>query len=257
MKLFDSHCHLQEPELFDVLPQVMRDAGEAGVARMVCCGTRESDWQRTVEAGCGREGVVLMLGLHPWYVAHRGESWLARLERLLGEGARGVGEIGLDHALREVPRGEQLDVFVAQVRLAARLGVPVAVHCRKAWGALMEVLRREGGVGAGGVMHSYSGPPEFVAELEEMGFYLSFSGSITRDLNKRGPRSLAAVSQSRLLVETDAPAIVPAGVQAPVNTPATLPRVVQAVARLRGLSPERAAELTFENAARLFRPLLG
>jgi TatD DNase family protein len=219
---------------------------------MMCCATEERDWERTVQVSSLHEGVRYALGVHPWFAAGCSDGWVERLESLVRAGGCGAGEIGLDHAIENVDHELQERVFVEQLRLARRLGVAVSVHCRKAWGRMMELLRSEAGGLPPGVMHSYSGPPEFVAELERLGFYLSFSGSITRDFNRRGPRALAAVSNERLLIETDSPAIVPAGAPGEVNVPANLLLTLRAVARIRGLPPEELAELTWQNAVRLF-----
>ena len=252
MKLFDAHCHLQEPELTGDLAGAMARARDQGVAGMMCCGTREEDWERAIGVAAEYPGVMISLGLHPWYVSGRTEGWLARLESLVAAGGRAMGEIGLDHAMENAPKQDQADVFLSQLRLARRLRVPVSVHCRDAFGALLEILRAESGAPNGGVLHSYSGPTELVHELESMGFCLSFSGSITRSGNRRGQRNLAAVSAGRLLIETDCPAMLPEGAEGKVNEPANLRLVLAAVARLRGTTEETMAELTYGNALRLF-----
>ncbi len=253
MQLFDSHCHLQDERLLPRLPQVLERAGTAGVCHMLCCGTQEGDWAAVRKLAAAHPEIIPCFGLHPWYLEGRGAKWLDVLEKYLGEAPSGVGEIGLDHALAERRDAEQDEVFLAQLRLARKLGRPVSVHCRKAWGRLLELLKAEDGLVVGGIIHSYSGPPELVDELQALGFYLSFSGTITRSGNKRGHRAVMAVSQERLLIETDSPDLAPVGAASAVNEPANLVLVAEAVARLRNISVAKLAEQTYANACRLLK----
>lgn len=259
MKLFDTHCHLQDERLGADLAGVLTRAAAAGVGRVLCCGTSEADWQRVVELGVGLAGVGMAFGLHPWYVGSRTEGWLARLGSLL-EAYPGapVGEIGLDRALERFDAADQERVFRAQLDLADELGRAVSVHCRRAWDVLVGVLRERGGMRGGFAIHSYSGSAELVPVLAGYGAYFSFSGSLTYSGRKKGHQAACAVPLDRLLIETDAPDLAPyvAGVSgrggARVNEPANLVRVLGKLAELRGESETALAAQLWENSERLF-----
>jgi TatD DNase family protein len=232
---------------------VLQRAREKGVTAMMCCGCRESDWERVLGLS-GKEGVGVSFGLHPWYVGERGARWYERLRELLVSVPHaGVGEIGLDTRIENADPIAQEEVFIGQLRLARGLMRPVSIHCRGAFGRMIELLEKEGGMKGGGLVHSYSGPRELVPVFEKLGFSLSFSGSITHPKNKRGRAAVGAVSPGRLLIETDSPDMPPEGV-APgaANEPANLPLVLKTVATLIGSSEEKTAMITRENAARLF-----
>ncbi len=252
-RLFDAHCHLQDERLVADLPQVLERARAAGVGRLLCCGTREADWEAVRQLAKAHPDAILpSFGIHPWVLEGRSGQWAEVLASMLTSvPSAGVGEIGLDHAMTERRDTEQEEVFLAQLRLARKLKRPVSVHCRKAWGRLLELVKAEGGLAAGGILHSYSGPPDLVGELEALGFYLSFSGSVTRSGNQRGQRAAAAVSAERLLIETDSPDLAPVGAAGECNEPANLALVAEAVARLRNVSAETLAERTWANACRL------
>lgn len=256
MQLFDAHCHLQDECLAIRLPQVLEKARIAGVCRLLCCGIHEKDWEAVRLLAEHHPEIVPCFGVHPWYLGGQSAHWLESLEKFLLGTPSGVGEIGLDHALPERNDAEQEEVFLAQLRLARKLRRPVSIHCRRAWGRLLELLKVEGGLVAGGILHSYSGPPDLVGELESLGFYLSFSGVITRSGNRRGHRSVAVVSAERLLIETDSPDLVPVGMASDINEPENLVRVAEAVARLRCVSLEALAEQTYANACRLAHPFV-
>ena len=253
MSLFDSHCHVQDERVFARVDEIIARARSAGVTRMLCCGTQESDWGAVSVLAGNYPEIIPAFGLHPWFIAGRSGEWLARLEALLAAfPSAAVAEVGFDHALEEKNHEEQAGVFLAQLKLARKYRRPLSIHCRKAWGDLLQILKQQCGLPDGGVIHSYSGAPELIAELEGLGASFSFSGSVTYDRNLRGRASAVAVSEHRLLIETDAPDIAPLGVGQGANEPANLVMIARTIAELRGKTQEEIGEITYGNAARIF-----
>ena len=253
--LYDVHCHLQDRRIVGDLPGVLERAAAAGVQRLMCCGIDPGDWP-TVMALAERYPMVRpSLGLHPWYLENRTPDWRERLEALVSRHRCGIGEIGLDHHLPPETRPLQVAVFRDQVRLANRYGRPVSIHCRRAWRPLLEVLKEEGGLAAGGVLHAFGGAPDMVPPLERRGLLISFAGGITRPTARRPAAACRAVSTEHLLVETDSPDILPTGCPGPHNEPACIVEVLRAVALARGMRRRAVAELTWDNAQRLFGAL--
>lgn len=262
MSLFDAHCHLQDDRLFPHLDDAMTRASTAGVTGLMCCGCCEEDWLLLPGIAHRFPQVRLSFGLHPWYVGERSTDWLDALKRNLTTSPSAVGEIGLDHALDKATFADQESVFLAQLHLANELGRPVTIHCRRAWGRLMELLDAKGWPACGFVIHSYSGSSDLVEPLARRGAYFSFSGSIISDRNVHGRAALESVPLDRLLIETDAPDLfpnqnpsIPSTISTegkPVNEPANLLAVAKTVAKLRGLSLEEVAIITCQNASSLF-----
>lgn len=263
MRLFDAHCHLQDKRLLPLLDTVMDRAGQAGVTDMMCCGTEERDWPRVCELARRFPQVRISFGLHPWHISTRRSTWLETLRKFLLTSPSAVGEIGLDHTLDRELFEDQESVLIAQLNLARELRRPVSIHCRKAWGRLIELLDHHGWPEAGVMFHSFSGSRELVPSLSKHGAYCSFSGAITHPGNIRGRNALAIVPLNRLLIETDAPDIFPAlpperlarGTDSdlPVNEPAYLPLILKSAAEIREASPESLAEATWTNAMSLWR----
>jgi len=261
-RLFDAHCHLQDKRLTPHLDDVMSRATQAGVTSLMCCGTSETDWPAVVDIASRFSGVRISLGLHPWYVMDRTANWIDTLLGLLKNRPAAVGEIGLDHALNEETFKDQEEVFLAQLTLAVELERPVSIHCRRAWGRMMELLDNHGWPPNGLVLHSYSGGPDLVATLARRGACFSFSGSITHDKNLRGREAVAVVPEDCLLMETDSPDIMPSIPEEkphfhilrrdPVNEPANLVHVTRAITTLRQWTPDQTAAITRQNAERLF-----
>jgi len=238
---FDAHCHLQDARFGDGLEAVLRRAAEAGVTHMVCCGTREEDWDRVLELG-RRPEILPMAGLHPWYVDGASPDWAERLEAAFDAGA-GAGEFGLDFSDGRPSRELQEAALRAQLALAIRRDLPVSLHCVKAAGRLLEILRETGLPDAGGLVHAFSGAPEVALDFQALGLHLSFGRALTVPGAQRARASLAVLREDRILFETDSPDLAPEGVAGP-NEPANLRLVAAASPR-----PVPA----HENASRLFR----
>ncbi|OVE76323.1 hypothetical protein BVX97_01440 [bacterium E08(2017)] len=231
--MFDAHCHLQlEPQYSDADGVMMR-AGSERVDKLVCAGTSESDWNDVASLSNRFKEVIPSFGLHPWYVSERSEQWLNELESLLLDyPGSGVGEIGLDHAVSVRNDDEQEQVFREQLDLAVKLKRPISIHCVKAWGAMLKILREYYPLEFGFMIHAYSGSEETLREIMELDGYVSFADA---------HQVAASVASDRLLVETDE------------DEPCNMKHVVEDVAVLRGISAEELARQTAENASRLFR----
>lgn len=277
MKLFDCHNHIQDKRLFSNVAQVMERAHAAGVVRMGVKGCCEDDWLRVITLMESHQGISPAFGLHPWFITDRTADWLETLEEMLNTYPQAsVGEIGVDHAVEDRDDKEQEAVFLAQLDLARTLERPVSIHCRRAWGRLIELLDQFGELPRGMLIHCFGGSAEVATELVKRGAYISFSGSITRPNNRRAEAAINAVPEDRLLIETDAPDILPhnmdssrrgresapyhlsteVGRRVPwppeLNEPANLRLVLAKAAELRGMPEAELADLTFCNAEHFF-----
>jgi TatD DNase family protein len=250
----DTHCHLQDERLGEPAG-VMKRSRAAGVERVMCCATAENDWEVVEHIGRTSDGVAVSFGVHPWLAGRVKEGWEERLENRLRGMASGVGEIGLDFMIEQPGRDTQERVFVAQLEVANRLDRPVSIHCRRAWGPMIELLKKHRPK-VGGVMHSYAGSVELLAEFGKLGLRVSFSGTVTRPRRKRAREAAAAVDPAMLLVETDSPDQPPAGCENAPNEPAHVTRVARTVAQLRGITLDKVAALTSSNYTDLFGPVL-
>lgn len=269
MDLWDSHAHLQDPELAPHLEAALRRAEAAGVRRIVCNGTRESDWPLVArlakQMAATHPTVIPCYGLHPWHVSERSARWLQTLETALTSGPSGVGEIGLDRWIEPRDEAAQESVFREQLALARRLNRPVMIHCLRAWDWLMRVLREEPPPDAGLLLHAFGGPLEGIQPLADMGAYFSFAGDVLFERKAQKRAALERIPPDRLLLETDAPDMIPpesfrapalAGVRRPLlNEPANLAEILRGVAGLLGESPEGLAVRVLENSRRFFKSI--
>jgi TatD DNase family protein len=290
MRLYDAHNHLQDDRLAPHLDAIMPALETAGVARMVVNGSCEGDWPQVLSLAKRNSRVVASFGYHPWYVHERTADWQRTLAHHLDAIPSAIGEIGLDQWIFEHPplprpsgsfspsdgvRGrplvphtvallpEQEEVFVWQLRLAAERNIPVSIHCLKAWGPLLQILRREPRPQCGFVLHSYSGSAEMVAPLARLGAYFSLPGHFAHERKHRQRETFFSVPPERLLIETDAPdqllpdarnrhPLTESGTGKPLNHPANLAAVYEFAAELFGEPVEKLADRVEENFIRLF-----
>ncbi len=252
MKLFDVHTHIQDLRLLNFRDEVIERSIANNVEKIMCCGTHEDDWDAVSEMADEYNPVIASYGLHPWFIENRSDIWLDKLEQLIKDSSAGVGEIGLDRMIQSRNYVEQEKVFIDQLKLSHKYHRPVSLHCRKAWGVMPDLIKNNGGLPFGSVVHSWSGSIEMVKVFEKMGAYISFSGSITRENNKKAHKACKAVSIDRLLIETDSPDILPSGIEADLNEPCHIIKVLEKVAELRGEDISEIAGYTFENSVRLF-----
>jgi TatD DNase family protein len=249
--LVDSHCHLDVAEFDPDRPQVIARARAVGVRVQIIPAIDRASWPR-IRALCAQTpGLYPAYGLHPMFMSvHRPEhldelaDWLAR-ERPVA-----VGECGLDGYIEDPQPERQQRYFEAQLELARSAGLPVILHARRALEPVIAALRRVGGLS--GVVHSFSGSVEQAAQLWRLGFLIGIGGPVTYERAQRLRRVVAAVPAEQLLLETDAPDQPLAGHRGLRNEPCRLPDVLEAVAALRGESPEAVADQTTRNASALF-----
>lgn len=255
MQLYDTHCHLAGDFVAEAPLEVLRRARAAGVERFLCVATDLASAAAARDLGRAEPGVRAAAGVHPNELGRDRrvlEELLNRLEGLAGDGGfAAVGETGLDFYRERTPPELQLLAFRRHLDLAARLALPVVIHCRAAAGEVLRELRALGRP-VRGVMHCYSEGPEHVADLLALGLHISFAGNLTYPKAAALRAAAAAVPADRLLVETDTPFLPPQPVRGRSNEPAYLAHTVRELAAVRGATPQQTASTTFENASRLF-----
>lgn len=247
----DTHCHLDAPELCQRLQHVLARAREAGVDRFIIPGVDPAAWEVASALAKNSSGMVhAACGLHPMLANNGNGLMMERIDAVAAD-CVAIGEIGLDYSL-EVSRQVQIQFFKEQLRIAARRGLPVIIHCRKAFQDLLTVLKEEGAGQVGGVMHAYSGSPEMAREFIRLGFAISIAGTVTYQNAVKPLELVKQIPLEHLVLETDSPDLTPVPFRGEVNEPARLKLIAQRVAELKGVSLAEVETITTENARRVF-----
>ncbi|MEI8235065.1 MAG: TatD family hydrolase [Verrucomicrobiota bacterium] len=263
MILYDAHNHLQDAALRPHLPAVVPALEQIGLARAAVNGTCEADWEDVAALAAAHPWALPCYGLHPWFVKARTPHWREALAARLADGRAGVGEIGLDRWIAGFDLPEQIGVFTWQLDLAAQRNLPVSLHCLQAWGALWEIVRERPVPARGFLLHAYGGPPEMVEGFLRRGAYFSFSGHFLHERKASRREIFRTLPADRLLVETDAPDMLPPPGHRPftlpdspegrvLNHPANLLAIYEGLAKVRGCTVEPLAAQVAENFKRLF-----
>lgn len=248
----DTHCHLDDPIIFDRLPEVIGNARRAGIEKFVVPGVDPQGWRKIAALANANEGIFPAYGLHPMHAGLFHEGLISELARHAKEGVA-IGEIGLDYMLPEIPRELQIDSFRNQLRLAVKLGLPVLIHCRRAFQDLLRIMREERIESIGGIMHAFSGSAEIARECINLGFVISVAGPVTYRNAVKPVDLVRGIPLESLVLETDAPDMAPEPHRGNANEPAFLVETAKMVAHIKGVSLEEVAAVTTGNAERLLR----
>jgi TatD DNase family protein len=262
MQLVDTHCHLDFIRFDEDRADVIRRAREAGVLRIVVPGLDLATSTAICDLAEHYPDIYAAVGIHPNDLEHAGEpeATLSAVRRLAAhDKVVAIGEIGLDYYWKKTPPEVQQEWLHRQLMLASDLALPVILHNRESIDDLLTILTRWVNTGLPqsllsrpGVVHSFSGTWSEAQRVLDLGFYLGFTGPLTYK-NAEDVRTVAANAPAdRILVETDSPFLPPVPHRGNRNEPAFVWHIAEKLAEVRGISLDAAAEMTTQNASRLF-----
>jgi len=255
MNLVDTHVHINFDTFHSDLEQVAERWRSAGLKYLIHSCVEPGEFQRTQALADRYPELFFSVGLHPL----EADQWTAESLDLMQSLARSdrrvvaIGETGLDFYKSE-DTTSQYAALEGQLQIARTLNRPVIIHCRDAAQPLAEFFRsfwqREGSVS--GVMHCWGGTVAETQWFLDLGFYISFSGTVTFKKADSIRASAAIVPNDRLLIETDCPFLAPVPVRGKRNEPAFVQHVAHTLAEVRGMEIEQLAAQTTANAQTLF-----
>lgn len=249
MRLFDTHAHLDFPQ-FDgdrsTIVSMMREKGVWAINVGVDLQSSVASLQLARE----NPHIFGACGIHPHEAKTFTAETEAKLRELLKSGAVAVGECGLDFYRNLSPKDAQIVAFRAQLRLAKSRDLPVILHERAAWPEFLAILREEGPIR--GVVHAFSGDYLRAQEALSLGLYLGIGGPVTYPKNEALRQALRKIPPTRILLETDCPYLPPQDFRGQRNDPLKVRYVAEKLAQIWGRPLEEVAEITFENACKLF-----
>ena len=250
--IVDTHVHLDDDAFAEDRDAVVESARDAGVRAFVNIGYSPERWESSERLRSQNQDVFIAIGLHPHLADQFSPSVASMLENAVHRlRPVAIGEMGLDFAPGNPPPDIQDRAFRAQLELAAAMRLPSVIHQRGAADELMSALEKSG-VTSPIVLHSFDGTPRLTRWAIERRAFVGIGGLATR--RAAGPLRdlLAAIPMDQLLLETDAPYLVPAGIRSRRNAPANLPYIAAQLAPLWGLSAQELCRITTVNARCVF-----
>jgi TatD DNase family protein len=274
--IIDTHVHYDD-EAFDAdREELIGSLQENNIGIVIDIGSTKESLPKIRSLMDRYDFVYGAMGLHPDEIGDLTDELLGEIrEDMKNPKVLAVGEIGLDYYWNKEEQELQKAAFRKQINLALECGKPVVIHSREAAADTLEILREMYGKGSlwealhgsapaasgtasgpterKGVMHCYS----YSAELariytRELGFYLGIGGVVTFKNAKKIKEVVADTPLEYIILETDCPYLAPVPYRGKRNCSLYLPYVVQAIAELKGVSPEEVERITEENARRLF-----
>jgi TatD DNase family protein len=257
MQLIDTHVHINFADFQADLEQVAQRWRDRGVVNLVHSCVEPGEFEQIQALSLQFPELYHAVGLHPLDVGQWTAESATQIRALAASASKlvAIGEMGLDFYKAD-NRKAQVQAFQAQLQIAYDLGLPVIIHCREAAVEMAELLRQFWAtVGpVAGVMHCWGGTPEETTWFLALGFYISFSGTVTFKNAKPIHESARMVPSDRLLIETDCPFLSPVPKRGERrNEPANVYYVAEQIAKLRNVPLTKIAQETTTNACRLFK----
>ena len=258
--LTDTHAHLNFQAFKNDFAEVLKRAQNEGVEKIINVGANFASSQKAVEIAQKYEACFASIGIHPHHAEKQNEVE-KRLERLAqSPKVVAIGETGLDYHPYEnggiTDPQKQKELFLAQIKLAQKLRLPIIFHCRNAHVDTLEILKTSTMQSAPstirGVFHCFSGDREFLEAVLKMGFYVGFDGNITYKNAQILRQRVEETPLERLLLETDCPYLTPEPLRGLRNEPANVKIIASAVAKIKKLQVTEVIKVTTQNAVNLF-----
>ena len=256
MKLFDSHCHLDDKQYKRDFKSVLKRAVAAGVKSMLTVGVSHKGSSQAVSLAESNPGVYAAVGVHPHFARQCGTATLEFLIKLATNAkVKAWGEIGLDFNRMYSPREDQERWLIKQLEAADKINLPTIFHERDSQGRFLEILKMKTIKARNGVVHCFSGNDIELVQYLDLGLCIGITGIVTLKQRGEALRSMIPnIPVDRLVIETDAPYLTPAPEKNHTrrNEPAFVKSVLLKLAEIRRQDPAELAAIIWDNTCRLY-----
>lgn len=257
MKLFDSHCHLNDEKFNEDREELILKLNNEGVEKLVTAGYSLESSKESINLANRYNFIYATIGISPNDIPDNINGIKEEIDQLnelyrTSEKIVAVGEIGLDYHWNTENKDLQRYAFIEQIKLANKLELPIQIHTRDAVMDTIDILKTND-VKCGGIFHCCPFNRELVKEGLKLGFYISFAGPTTFKNSKNASEIINMVPDDRLLVETDSPYLSPEPYRGKRNDPRKVQYILMKIAEVKGRIFEEVQNMAYENAKRIFR----
>ncbi len=253
--IIDSHCHLDYPELFDQLDDVLRRAKFNNVNLLLTICTTIESYKKIKLIVNKYNNIYGTFGIHP----HETEKFtMVNFDYIIkatkeSKKIIGIGETGLDYYYNHSSKKIQKDSFVEHIKASKDLNIPLIVHSRNAENDTLDILKSElKNSNMKTIIHCFTGTKEFATKLVDLNCYISFSGIITFKNSKDLLSTASVIPENNLLIETDSPYLAPTPNRGKKNEPSFIIHTLEKLAEARNTSIDNLASITTNNFNKLF-----
>ena len=253
MQYFDTHAHIGlicDDPIEQLI--VIQEARQASVSRIVSVCNSLHDFVKVYDNLKSATNVYHAVGVSPSEVQNPGRDWVQTIEQSIKlPRVIALGEIGLDYYRKFGDKKSQIELFITQLDLAAKLNLPVIIHNRDAGRDVLEILR-DRLPPKGGVLHCYSEDGEYAKRALDLNLYFSFAGNLTYRNAKNLHETIEVLPLDRVLIESESPFMVPADYRGKRNMPKYLPNTACFLAEMLEMDDEELCGILWDNANRFF-----
>lgn len=251
MMIVDTHLHLNTEDYKNDLDQVIKDAFEAGVKKLIVIGMDHETSKKAIDIAERYEGVYASVGLHPGYVDEGDDPEFIH-KYVDHPKVVAIGETGLDFYWTKENKDLQMKRFVEHIELSIKYHLPLVIHTRNSFQEAYDLLKPYKGI-AFGVFHCFSSDLEDAKKAIDLGFYIGIDGPITFKNPKELLPIVKNIDLKHILIETDSPYLAPTPFRGKRNEPKYLVEVVKKIAEIKNMTEEEVKEMTTKNAHQLFK----
>lgn len=267
MQLFDSHSHYNDEKFDNDREEILNKVYESGITNLICAGYNIPSSKKAISIADSHDYIYATVGISPndiptfenentdieeFFFEDILKEQLKEIETLAKkEKVVAIGEIGLDYYWNKENKEHQKMAFIKQIEIANKLNLPVVIHTREAIYDTIEILKKYKPI-KGGVFHCCPLNTDLIREGLKLGFYISFAGPVTFKNSKNASEVITQVPVENMLVETDCPYLSPEPKRGTRNDSSNVKYIVEKIAQVKGMEAEEIANITYQNAKRIF-----
>ncbi len=256
MKIFETHAHYDDEKFDNDRKEIIKKIKEAGISRCINIGCDINTSIKSVQYSKENDFIYAAIGLHPSNLPKTKEEICTQIQELKqiainNKKVVAIGEIGLDYYWNKDNKQLQKYAFIKQIELAQELNLPIIIHTRDAIDDTINIIRYN--IKISGVLHCCPFNKELVKHGLEHGLYIAFGGTSTFKNAKNADEIINMVPLDKILVETDSPYLSPEPLRGKRNDSRNLKYIIKKLANTKKISEEKMAEITYNNAEKLFK----
>lgn len=252
--IIDTHAHYDDEQFNEDRKELLDSFKENGIEYVVNIGASLETSQNTIDLMNEYDFIYGAVGVHPSETMELNEENFLQLKEMTKHKKTvAIGEIGLDYYWDEPDRNIQKKWFERQMELAKEVKLPIVIHSRDAAKDTLDMMVAANARDIGGVIHCFSYGVDMAKQYLNMGFYLGIGGVLTFKNGKKLKEVVEYAPLESLVLETDSPYLSPVPNRGKRNSSLNIPFVVEELARIKNLEPEKIIEVTNRNAKELYR----
>ena len=256
--IVDSHCHLDYPNLYDELENVVKRAKANDVSYLLTICTTLQSFEKIKLILKKYNNIYGTFGIHPHETKNFKDIDSKYIHEIATKNKKiiGIGETGLDYYYNHSDKKSQKKSFTEHIYAALELNIPIIVHSRNAEIDTFDIIKSEKkNSNLKVLMHCFTGSADFAKKLVDIDCYISVSGIITFKNSTNLASTVSSIPIENLLVETDSPYLAPLPFRGKPNEPSYIIHTIEKLSDIKKLPKDKVIEYTTNNFKKLFNLL--